>query len=107
MYFCSLCQNILIPKENTHPKKYVHYCVCCNIESPIIDPIIKNVQYSQLEDKIMDREKEWKYADITDSLCPNCNHTKAYYIQLQTRSADEGSTTFYRCKQCSHIWKEC
>lgn len=37
--------------------------------------------------------------------CRACKNTKHFYYQLQTRSADEPITTFYRCKQCQHVTK--
>jgi Transcription factor S-II (TFIIS) len=38
--------------------------------------------------------------------CPKCDHQKAYFVQLQTRSADEPMTIFYCCVSCSFKWKE-
>ena len=40
--------------------------------------------------------------------CPKCEHSKAYFVQMQTRSADEPMTIFYKCcnKDCNHRWKE-
>lgn len=38
--------------------------------------------------------------------CPKCQHDKAYYKELQTRSADEPATLFFKCVQCSHQWRE-
>lgn len=37
--------------------------------------------------------------------CPKCKHKEAAYWQVQTRSADEGMTTFYRCIKCKHTWR--
>lgn len=38
--------------------------------------------------------------------CPKCSHTKAWFMQLQTRRADESMTIFYRCQKCYNTWKE-
>ncbi|MFW9856097.1 MAG: transcription factor S [Candidatus Thorarchaeota archaeon] len=38
--------------------------------------------------------------------CQKCGHTKAVYWQVQTRSGDEASTTFYRCKKCGFTWRD-
>ena len=40
--------------------------------------------------------------------CPNneCGGSEAYFMQLQTRSADEPMTTFYKCCDCGHRWKD-
>lgn len=40
--------------------------------------------------------------------CPKCGHLRAYFMQIQTRSADEPMTTFYKCcnAQCGHRWRD-
>ena len=38
--------------------------------------------------------------------CPKCAHDRAYFRQLQTRSADEPMTTFYKCVSCGKEWKD-
>lgn len=44
----------------------------------------------------------------TDAPCPKCCHGKAAYHQMQTRSADEPMTIFYKClnESCGHQWRE-
>lgn len=37
--------------------------------------------------------------------CPKCDHDQAVWWMLQTRSADEPTTQFYRCMSCSHTWR--
>ena len=37
--------------------------------------------------------------------CKKCNCSKTYSYQLQTRSADEGMTTFIECSQCKNKWR--
>lgn len=38
--------------------------------------------------------------------CPKCEHTRAYYFQVQIRSADEPMTTFYKCVSCGNRWND-
>ena len=56
----------------------------------------------------MGGEEAWKNADSMEEQCTKegCTNRKAYFFQLQTRSADEPMTTFYRCTECAHQWKE-
>ena len=37
--------------------------------------------------------------------CEKCGHTEAVWWMLQTRSADEPTTQFYRCTKCNHTWR--
>lgn len=47
---------------------------------------------------------------ITTVSCENsdnpCDSTKAYYIQIQMRSADEPATVFFKCVKCGHQWRQ-
>jgi DNA-directed RNA polymerase subunit M/transcription elongation factor TFIIS len=38
--------------------------------------------------------------------CPSCSHGYAYFMEVQTRSADEPATIFYKCVDCGYRWKE-
>lgn len=49
------------------------------------------------EDELMTKVKEE---------CPKCKHNEAYFWSRQTRSADEGETSFYRCVKCKHTWRK-
>lgn len=41
----------------------------------------------------------------TDITCGKCKKNKITYYELQTRSADEPMTCFYRCLTCGNRWK--
>jgi len=50
-----------------------------------------------------------KDINTTDQFkCPKCKNNKCVYFQLQTRSADEGITSFITCinEGCGYNWKE-
>ena len=38
--------------------------------------------------------------------CPKCDHHEAEAWQEQTRSADEPSTSFFRCMKCKFTFRE-
>ncbi|KAK6166955.1 hypothetical protein SNE40_023549 [Patella caerulea] len=40
--------------------------------------------------------------------CPKCEHNRAFFMQIQTRSVDEQMTTFYKCcsMTCAHQWRD-
>lgn len=43
---------------------------------------------------------------ITDTeVCPKCGNNQARWWIVQTDSADEPSTQFFRCTRCMHTWR--
>ena len=42
----------------------------------------------------------------TDVRCGKCGNGRAYWWLIQTRSADEPPTQFYRCTRCKRTWRE-
>lgn len=54
------------------------------------------------------RLPSWPRAPRPAEPCPKCEHPRAYFMQIQTRSADEPMTTFYKCcsPQCGHRWRD-
>jgi DNA-directed RNA polymerase subunit M/transcription elongation factor TFIIS len=38
--------------------------------------------------------------------CIQCKGNKVDYVFRQTRSADEGMTVFYTCRDCNRQWSE-
>ena len=41
----------------------------------------------------------------TSMECPECKNGTAFWWMLQTRSADEATTQFFRCTKCGHTWR--
>jgi DNA-directed RNA polymerase III subunit RPC11 len=48
----------------------------------------------------------WLMCSQVPGGCPGCQSKKAYFYQLQTRSADEPPTSFYKCVACGKQWRE-
>ena len=38
--------------------------------------------------------------------CPSCGNKEAFFLEIQTRSADEPASLFFRCAACGHRWRE-
>lgn len=45
------------------------------------------------------------YGEGSDIICRKCKNQTVRHYSVQTRSADEPSTEFYKCK-CGHEWRE-
>ena len=55
--------------------------------------------------KVMDTDSGPTALPTTSIECPKCGNNTAFWWMLQTRSADEATTQFYRCTVCSHTWR--
>lgn len=70
-----------------------------NFPSVLRTKLTSNVQAVRPED----RESRLRIARI----CPACDAKEMTWSEAQLRSADEGTTIFYRCPDCGHRWAKC
>lgn len=83
------------------------YCQTCPYLQPIEDQqrVAKRVALTRKKaDDILGGDKAWENVDQTDATCPDCGNKRAYYMQIQIRSADEPMTIFYKCTACKKMW---
>ncbi|CAI9729149.1 DNA-directed RNA polymerase III subunit RPC10 [Octopus vulgaris] len=107
LVFCPVCANVLVVEEG--PNCYRFGCHTC----PYIQNITRMVKYRKYPklkevDDVLGGASAWENVDSTQETCPKCEHGRAYFMQIQTRSADEPMTTFYKCcnVECAHRWKD-
>ena len=71
----------------------------------------ENQQYQQpwsspSDIRIVESDKVPEPDPVTDSVeCPKCGNKQAFWWMVQTDSADEPSTQFFRCTKCNHTWR--
>jgi len=107
LYFCPACGGLLSVQMGREVQRLE--CRTCPYIHNILDPLrIKKFPALKEMRDVMGGEEAWKNADSMEEQCTKegCTNRKAYFFQLQTRSADEPMTTFYRCTECAHQWKE-
>eukprot|EP00750_Incisomonas_marina_P025404 INCI54.1.p1 GENE.INCI54.1~~INCI54.1.p1 ORF type:complete len:107 (-),score=18.65 INCI54.1:89-409(-) len=102
--FCPRCATLLLFEHQPDSR---FFCKTC--------PYVYNIPYKMTVDfkqktkkveDIMGGAAAWETAKRIAARCPDCAHNMAYYHQLQTRSADEPMTTFYKCIKCSKQWND-
>jgi len=81
-------------------------CPKCGFrEAKIEIKSIPLIDHSGASLKIVESEKGPSTLPTTNIDYPKCGNNIAFWWMLQTRSADEATTQFYRCTQCSHTWR--
>ena len=103
MKFCPKC-DIRLKKDS---RSSILSCPKCDYTEGQKDG--GQIQISEEEAKsdflVLD-ENEGKDAMPTIEIeCEKCGNNQAVWWMLQTRSADEPTTQFYRCTKCEHTWR--
>jgi DNA-directed RNA polymerase subunit M len=65
----------------------------------------KLAEQSQAELTILEESEGKETLPSITIDCEKCGNTEAVWWMLQTRSADEPTTQFYRCTKCNHTWR--
>ena len=95
MKFCPYCSNLLLI-EKTENLRY--YCKTC----PYVLAVKKeftsyNFYENNKSETIMGEKEIWENVSKTDATCRKCENDKAYFKEIQIRSADEPATLFFKC----------
>lgn len=98
MEFCPECNNLLLER---HVGKMEMFCCRCPFVQPVTQDRLTEIVFPDQERKAAPLRVE----ERTQILCGKCGHNEATFLQMQTRSADEGSTLFYTCVKCGYKWK--
>lgn len=113
MKFCPKCDSRLRNRQ----EEQILTCLKCghvivgenepSISNPVnsVATTVSSYDYSDNTLKIMDSEKPIEGLPTTNIECPKCQNNLAFWWMLQTRSADEATTQFFRCTKCSHTWR--
>mmetsp|Transcript_31098 Transcript_31098/g.26565 ORF Transcript_31098/g.26565 Transcript_31098/m.26565 type:complete len:115 (-) Transcript_31098:1-345(-) len=107
--FCPTCGNLLVLQAGHDTMKY--WCRTCPYLFPISEKLtqkeILHKEGGPVVEDVLGGPDAWKDVQQTEAVCPadGCDSNRAYFKQMQIRSADEPMTTFYRCVKCGNIWR--
>lgn len=107
MEFCPKCGKVMILKKKSSNSTLV--CPKCGFEKKAEEVVVTNVVKKRSKPSpltIESGEEEKVLPTTTDVVCPKCGNREAYWWSIQTRSADEPMTLFFRCTKCNHTWRE-
>ena len=103
MKFCPKC-DIRLKKSSTSSSLC---CPKCDYTEGLESDIENNV--SEKESKsdflVLDGNEGKDTMPTIEIECEKCGNNKAVWWMLQTRSADEPTTQFYRCTKCEYTWR--
>ena len=103
MKFCPKC-DIRLKKSSTNSALS---CPKCDYSEAQGSEIQNNTSEEEPNsDFLVLDENEGK--DIMPTIeieCEKCGNNQAVWWMLQTRSADEPTTQFYRCTKCEYTWR--
>ena len=102
MKFCPSCE-IRLKKSDSGLK-----CPQCDYveggsKKDTKKPTVEESEVSEFN--VLDENEEEETLPTIKIECEKCGHDEAVWWMLQTRSADEATTQFYRCVKCSHTWR--
>ena len=101
-----LTQGCIIAVEKVQGLHY-QKCSSCPYVFEISSTISKQVTLERKEvDDVLGGEDAWKNVQKAAAVCESCGNKEAYFREIQTRSADEPATLFFRCTKCAKVWKE-
>ncbi|KAA6381967.1 MAG: DNA-directed RNA polymerase III subunit RPC11 [Streblomastix strix] len=107
MQFCPNCANLLVVEPNQQ-NSLRFSCPTCAYVKYINGQLRQEVPLIRKKvDDVLGTEESMKTAETTNlAQCPRCGHNEAYHFEMQTRSADEPATHFYKCVKCKKNWRE-
>jgi len=85
----------------------VYVCPTCGYTEKYENEKILEKRVSEAEDavKVIGDNVDVSTLPTVNVTCPKCGNNKAYWWFVQTRSADEPPTQFYRCTKCGYTWR--
>ena len=101
MKFCPKCEVRLKKNNNTSSVS----CPKCGYSESGIKETKKEIKEEVSEFNIYEGNEGKETLPTIKIDCEKCGNNEAVWWMLQTRSADEPTTQFYRCTKCSFTWR--
>ena len=100
MKFCPSCE-VKLKKGD-----FGLQCPKCNyVEGKETKQTKKSVQEHESQFNVLSQNETVESLPTIKIECEKCGNDEAVWWMLQTRSADEPTTQFYRCSKCRYTWR--
>ena len=100
MKFCPSCE-VKLKKGDSGLQ-----CPKCDyVEGKETNQTKKTVQEHELPFNVLAENETVETLPTIKIECEKCGNDEAVWWMLQTRSADEPTTQFYRCSKCRYTWR--
>mmetsp|Transcript_11033 Transcript_11033/g.30976 ORF Transcript_11033/g.30976 Transcript_11033/m.30976 type:complete len:114 (-) Transcript_11033:44-385(-) len=112
MWFCPFDGTLLQVRKgagnsNGDDSASIFVCTTCPYAHKLKKPFVNIIRPDRKEvDDILGGAAAWENVDQTVSHCSKCSYNKAYFMQMQIRSADEPMSVFYKCCKCGFQWND-
>lgn len=106
MLFCPYCHNLLLIEKSNSTR---YFCKNCNYQYNINKEIVNYTYFEKKQlDSIYGVKEAWENVATTEATCKKCENDRAYFKEIQIRSADEPATLFFKCANiaCGFEWRE-
>lgn len=109
--YCPTCANLLLVDLVTvlddDRQQLRYFCQTCPYIYNIDNKITRSLKTARkTQDDVLSTDAQNSTRPQTAVTCSKCNHDKAYFTEVQTRSADEAATLFFTCVKCGNKWRE-
>lgn len=100
MKFCPSCE-VKLKKGDSGLQ-----CPKCDyVEGQETKQTKKTIQEQESQFNVLSENETMKALPTIKIECEKCGNDEAVWWMLQTRSADEPTTQFYRCSKCRYTWR--
>jgi DNA-directed RNA polymerase III subunit RPC11 len=103
MHFCPICSNLLLIEDGLSGMRFC--CPTCPYARDITKTYSSKVKLTRKEvDDVLGGADAWENVDRTETVCPFCAHTTAYFMQMQIRSVSLKMITMNDTEDWDGYW---